>query len=81
MQCCAGLKPAQLRSAVLVLVQHNFVSCYIQHAEDPRKSTSQTLYEADLAAILQSLRHVSPQQLQEGMAHAAARSLSGNTPS
>ncbi|DBB01688.1 TPA: hypothetical protein ACH3X1_000319 [Trebouxia sp. C0004] len=53
-----GFKPSQLHSALLVLIQHNFVNCYLQTEEaNPRRPPiSQTLYEADLPAILQNLR-------------------------
>lgn len=53
-----GFKPSQLHSALLVLIQHNFVSCYLQteDANPRRPPISQTLYEADLPAILQNLR-------------------------
>ncbi|DBA69084.1 hypothetical protein WJX79_001083 [Trebouxia sp. C0005] len=53
-----GFKPSQLHSALLVLIQHNFVNCYLQIEEtNPRRPPiSQTLYEADLPAILQNLR-------------------------
>ncbi len=55
----AGFKPSQLHSALLVLIQHNFVNCYLETEEaNPRRPhISQTLYEADLPAILQNLRH------------------------
>ena len=49
---------AQLHSALLVLIQHNYVNCYLQSEDaNPRRPPiSISLYEADLPAILQTLR-------------------------
>ncbi|KAL3143158.1 hypothetical protein ABBQ38_002018 [Trebouxia sp. C0009 RCD-2024] len=54
----SGLRFAQLHSALLVLIQHNYVNCYLQSEDaNPRRPPiSIPLYEADLPAILQSLR-------------------------
>lgn len=54
----AGLRFAQLHSALLVLIQHNYVNCYLQSEDaNPRRPPiSIPIYEADLPAILQSLR-------------------------
>lgn len=54
----AGLKLGQLHSALLVLIQHNYVNCYLQSEDaNPRRPPiSIPLYEVDLPAILQSLR-------------------------
>ena len=54
----AGLKVLQLHSALLVLIQHNYVNCYLQSEDtNPRRAPiSIPLYAADLPAILQSLR-------------------------
>lgn len=53
-----GLKLSQLHSALLVLIQHNYVNCYLQSEDaNPRRPPiSMPLYEADLPAILQTLR-------------------------
>jgi len=48
-----------LQIKVTALNQHNFVNGYLETEEaNPRRPPiSQTLYEADLPAILQNLRH------------------------
>lgn len=54
----SGLPAGQLRAALLVLIQHNYVNCY--HKEEPPTlrgpGPAYFLYEAALPRILQSLR-------------------------
>lgn len=53
-----GLPGSQLREALLLLIQHNCVNAYLQVNEATLRSaeSSQCVYEAAPAAILQSLR-------------------------
>ena len=55
---CKDLPPATLRQALLVLIQHNYVACYLrQEAPTLRGPGPQyQLYEAALPRILQILR-------------------------
>lgn len=54
----SGLPAAQLRAALLVLLQHNYVSCYLKEEPPTLRGPgpSYHLYEAALPRILQSLR-------------------------
>lgn len=56
----SGLPAAQLRAALLVLLQHNYVSCYLKEEPPTLRGPgpSYHLYEAALPRILQSLRWV-----------------------
>lgn len=56
----SALPPSQLKSALLVLAQHNCVNCYF-HEEPPTlrgPGPSYQLYEAATDRILQIIRHV-----------------------
>lgn len=71
----SGLPAGQLSSAVLVLIQHNYVNCYLKEEPPTLRGPgpSYTLYEAALPRILQSLRvprfmtHISDEHGQESV--------------
>ncbi|KAL4423849.1 hypothetical protein ABPG75_001150 [Micractinium tetrahymenae] len=54
----SGLAPPQLRAALLVLIQHNYVNCYLKEEPPTLRGPgpSYYLYEVALPRILQSLR-------------------------
>ncbi|KAL4446224.1 hypothetical protein ABPG77_003031 [Micractinium sp. CCAP 211/92] len=54
----SGLPAAQLRAALLVLIQHNYVNCYLKEEPPTLRGPgpSYHVYEAALPRILQSLR-------------------------
>lgn len=56
----SGLPAAQLRAALLVLIQHNYVNCYLKEEPPTLRGPgpSYHVYEAALPRILQSLRWV-----------------------
>ena len=55
---CKDLPPATLRQALLVLIQHNYVACYLREEAATLRGPGPQyqLYEAALPRILQSLR-------------------------
>ncbi|PSC73409.1 DNA-directed RNA polymerase III subunit RPC3 [Micractinium conductrix] len=54
----SGLPPGQLRAALLMLVQHNYVNCYLKQEPPTLRGPGPeyTLYEVALSRILQILR-------------------------